>query len=280
MAHVIADWYWKGGVGKTTVTLNLAACCHEAGISVGVFDFDPQANLTGLAGYDPAELPVEETVTAALLPENYDVGPLEGLRVEAPWGGWLVPASTDLIGAEKALEGDVPGPHVRLARAIEEIAHDTDIVFIDGPPRTGKLTFNILQAADTLLVPLQLSFPAVSQLPQLHKTLRLFSQYERPVEVAGYIGNFAENNGHCKEVLEGLIDEYGSEAILSPLLPKAVAYADAAAQGLGAVQWDRRSKAASRAARLTAVVLERAGLDDAGAAVRKAFPSRPTTKAA
>lgn len=256
MGKTFGLWNWKGGVTKTTSTLNVAShLVEDHGLRVGTVDFDPQATLTKLAGLAPAELAAEETVLGALLPEEYGELDVREIIRDAPWGGWVLPATPDLAGAELVLNS-VPGPHSRLERALRAVRDDVDVILIDGPPRTGKLAFNLLGASDGIFVPVALSYASATSLKPLFQTVRLFSEYEHPVPVLGVFGTLSRNTRHCREVLEGLNEQLG-DLMLDATVPNTVSVEDALPEGLAAWQLDRKSLGAKAYTRLTGDLLAR-----------------------
>jgi len=259
VGSVYGIWNWKGGVTKTSSTLNIAShMVADHGLRVVAVDFDPRSTLTRLAGLDPGALKPSQTMLGALLPEEYGAISARDLLREAPWGGHLLAASPDLAGAEPVL-AELPGPHGRLRRALEEIREEADVVLIDGPPRTGKLAFNLMGACDGLFVPVALSYASVTSLERLFKTVRIFCEYEREVPVLGVFGTLARPTRHARETLVGLLDQLG-ELVVDVAVPNTVSVEDALVDGLAAWQLQENSLGARAYTELTNRVLQRMSL--------------------
>jgi chromosome partitioning protein len=197
----------KGGVAKTTSTVNIAAELTAAGYRVLCCDLDPQASLTLIAGLVPDRLPDEQTALAALLPELVEPDP-DRLCAPAPWGGELMPANQHLANAEVALTaGSAAGPHQRLAIALEELAGRYDFVLVDSPPSMGKLVLNAICACDHLLVPVAADYVSVGGLDRLLEVVEQVRRFERKeLSILGVFATQARRTLHSRETLELLGD--------------------------------------------------------------------------
>jgi chromosome partitioning protein len=174
--RTIALMNQKGGVGKTTTTVNLGAALAERGRRVLLIDLDPQAHLTITYGVEPADGPTLYEVLAG------DVGVLQATRrLEVPGiaekGGEIhvLPGSLDLAGLESEM-ADVEGRQLKLREAMERAAHDYDYVLLDCPPSLGLLTVNALALADEVLIPMQAHFLALQGFAKLLETTQLVGQ--------------------------------------------------------------------------------------------------------
>ena len=156
MGKAIAIFNQKGGVGKTTTNINLAACLAIKGKKVLVLDIDPQGNTTSGLGISKRGL--ENTMYEVLITDSYD--PKNAVRHTVVEGLDIIPASVELAGAEVEMV-QLEGREKRLKRALDTIRDGYDYIFIDCPPSLGLLTINSLTAVDSVLIPIQCEFYAL-----------------------------------------------------------------------------------------------------------------------
>ncbi len=210
--RVVALMNQKGGVGKTTTTVNLGAAMAEAGRRVLIIDLDPQAHATLHLGVDPREGP--GTIYDLLMaPESR----VPGIARETSRPRLhVLPAETDLAAAESEL-GALPDKQQRLSRVLSNIAADYDVILLDCPPSLGLLTINALAAADEVLIPMQAHFLALQGVGKLLETVRLVSQRLNPrLRVAGVVVcMFDAQTTHAQEVVEDLRRFFASQASAS-----------------------------------------------------------------
>jgi chromosome partitioning protein len=259
--HTISLLNRKGGVAKTSSTLNLADAYHQRGYRVLCVDLDPQSTLTALAGYTPEQLEQRETVLALVLPERIDAD-WEAMAAPAPWGGHIWRASPDLSAAEAEL-GDAgkPGPHRRLHRQLRAVQDRYDIALVDSPPSVGHLVLNALGAADRVLVPVKADYTSARGLPLLLATVANVRDYEdRPdLDVLGVFITMARRTRHSQETRDGLAWLLG-DRLMEASIPLAVAVEDAAAQHQAVRAYDSDDKAATAYGQLADEVAARLGL--------------------
>jgi chromosome partitioning protein len=213
----------KGGVGKTTTTVNLAAELRLAGLRVLAIDADPQGSLTRAAGIDPRAVPSERSTLSLLLPEEYSPN-FEQLPLAVSWAQ-LIPATIEMVEAETKL-GAVFGPHGRLKAAVERYHGQFDIALVDCGPQFGHIAINTIAAADWLLVPTKLDFLSTGGLPLVFKNVRQAQQFVAAnVQLAGVFGTQNRHTKHEKETFEGLQEVYG-DIIMDTIIPYGVPLQD------------------------------------------------------
>lgn len=214
----------KGGVGKTTSVINLS---YEFGERLGlrtlIVDFDPQSTLTLACGYDAGMVDPLQSVTAAILPERFELSlDHKPEPVTVPWAGVkLLPASRGLADAETYL-GEATGPTRRLAHALARYSDEYDLVLVDTPPSLGRLVMNGLGAADHLLIPITPDYFAAAGLALLLQTIDSFRHFESAeLEILGIFATIARRTAHSRETALVLERELG-EHWLQTMIPQAV----------------------------------------------------------
>jgi chromosome partitioning protein len=252
MPRVLAVVNQKGGVGKTTTTVNLAAALAQAGRRVLLVDVDPQGNATMSSGVDKRTL--ARTVYHALL----GLGELTGIRVRAERGGYdLVPANRDLAGAEVELV-ELPSRETRLKSALERVAADYDYILIDCPPSLSLLTVNALAAAQRVLIPMQCEYYALEGLSDLVGTIkRVRANLNPALEIAGLVRTMYDPRNTLSLQVSRELEAHFGDKVFRTLVPRNVRLAEAPSYGVPAVLWDPASKGAQAYIALASEVLER-----------------------
>ena len=230
----------KGGVAKTTTVQSLGVALAEQGKRVLVVDLDPQACLTYSLGLDPDHLDAslhDVLVRRAKLDEvRVQIADVPGLS--------LIPATIDLAGAEVHLLSRTGREHV-LARALESVLGDHDVILIDCPPSLGVLTINGLTAAEAVVVPLQceaLSHRGVGQLLETIEDVRQFANED--LRVLGVIATMYDGRtNHARKVLAEVHERYGL-TVFDPPVPKSVRFAEAPGLGRSVLQHAPSSRGA------------------------------------
>jgi chromosome partitioning protein len=246
-AKVIAFANQKGGVAKTTTTLNLAAAFAEVGHRVLCVDMDPQGNLTMSQGIDPDTL--EQSMFDVLV---HDLSIREVIkRREID----VACASIDLAGAEIAMSTKI-GRERSLTKALLAVDDDYDWMFIDTPPSLGLLTVNALTAADQVIVPVQCEYLSMRGLLQLQNTLAMIRENLNPdVQIAGILPTMVDTRTlHAKEALEILEENFG-DRVFGARIRKTVRFAEAPVKGMSVLKYDPKGTAADAYRQLAKEVL-------------------------
>ncbi|MBO0900271.1 ParA family protein [Cellulomonas sp. zg-ZUI222] len=222
-ARVIAMCNQKGGVGKTTTTINLAAALAEYGRRVLIVDFDPQGAASVGLGISPHEL--DRTVYNLLMERDADLQDV--LRHTAVPGLDLLPANIDLSAAEVQLVGEVARESV-LSRVLRPVLDDYDVVFIDCQPSLGLLTVNALTAAHGVLIPLECEFFALRGVALLIETIEKVRDRLNPrLEVDGILATMYDSRTlHAREVVARVNEAFG-DTLLHTVIGRTVKFPDA-----------------------------------------------------
>jgi chromosome partitioning protein len=246
-AKVIAFANQKGGVAKTTTTLNLAAAFAEEGHRVLCIDMDPQGNLTMSQGIDPETL--ERSMFDVLV---HDV-PIREIIVKCEID--VAVASIDLAGAEIAMSVKI-GRERSLDKALKVVAGDYDFICIDTPPSLGLLTVNALTAADKVIVPVQCEYLSMRGLAQLQNTLSMIRENLNPdVDILGILPTMVDTRTlHAKEAIEILEENFG-DRVFGARIKKTVRFAEAPVKGMSVLKYDPNGQAADSYRRLAKEVL-------------------------
>ncbi len=247
-AQVIAFANQKGGVAKTTTTLNLAAAFVESGHRALCVDLDPQANLTMSQGIDPDSL--ELSMYDVLVNQIPIRDVIRKREVE------VACASIDLAGAEIAMSTQI-GRERSLQKALAPVMEEFEFVCIDTPPSLGLLTINALTAAQKVIVPVQCEYLSMRGLIQLQNTLSMIKENLNPdVDIEGILPTLVDSRTiHAKEAIELLEENFG-DRVFASRIKKTVRYAEAPVKGMSVLKYDPDGKAAYAYRELAKEVLE------------------------
>jgi chromosome partitioning protein len=246
-AKVIAFANQKGGVAKTTTTLNLAAAFVEEGHRVLCVDMDPQGNLTMSQGIDPDSL--EQSMFDVLA---HDLPIREVIRRREVD---VACSSIDLAGAEIAMSTKI-GRERTLAKALGPIKEDYDFICVDTPPSLGLLTINALTAADKVIVPVQCEYLSMRGLIQLQNTLAMIQDNLNPdVDIAGILPTMVDTRTlHAQEAIEILEENFG-DRVFGARIRKTIRFAEAPVKGMSVLKYDPNGPAADAYRQLAKEVL-------------------------
>jgi chromosome partitioning protein len=235
-ADVIAFANQKGGVAKTTTTLNLAVAFAESGHRVLCIDLDPQGNLTMSQGIDPDK--VEKSLYDVLVNDMPISEIIQHREID------IAVASIDLAGAEIAMSTKI-GRERSLEKALKEVIADYDFVCIDTPPSLGLLTINALTAANKVIVPVQCEYLSMRGLVQLQNTLTMIQENLNPeVRIEGILPTMLDSRTvHAKEAVEILEENFG-DLVFRSRIRKAIKFAEAPVKGASVLKYDPQSNAA------------------------------------
>jgi len=254
MAEVLAVVNQKGGVGKTTTVVNLAAILAAKGKHVLLIDIDPQGNATSGLGFDKKSL--ERTLYDVLINQVplshvvYDSG-----RTHLH----ICPANIDLAGAEVELVPIVSRETI-LKKAIESVRQSYDVILMDCPPSLGLLTVNALTAADGVIIPIQSEYYALEGLTQLMETVTLIKRGLNPkLSIFGVIITMFDVRTQLAHQVASEVRKYFGEKVFRSIIPRNVRLSEAPSYGQSIMEYDARSKGAESYDALAREVIRRLG---------------------
>ena len=236
-AKIISFANQKGGVAKTTTTLNLAVAFAESGHHVLVVDLDPQGNLTMSQGIDP------DKVEGSMYDVLVDHIPIREVIHQREID--IAVASIDLAGAEIAMSMQI-GRERSLEKALAVVVDDYDFICIDTPPSLGLLTVNALTASDKVIVPVQCEYLSMRGLVQLQNTMQMIRENLNPrVHIEGILPTMLDSRTvHAKEAVEILEENFG-ELVFKSRIRKAIKFAEAPVRGSSVLKYDPNGNAAN-----------------------------------
>ena len=254
MAKVIAIANQKGGVGKTTTSVNIAASLAATKRKVLLVDMDPQGNATMGSGINKNT--VELTTFDVLMGEKE---PHEVLIKSEECQYDMLPSNSDLTGAEVGLLEEI-AREVRLRKALEKVKDKYDFIFIDCPPALNMLTINAMVAADAVIIPMQCEYYALEGLTDLLRTIEKIRKFLNPhLKVEGLLRTmFDPRNNLANQVSAQLLEHFGDK-VYRTIIPRNIRLAEAPSHGLPAIKYDKTSRGALAYLALAGEMLNRSG---------------------
>ncbi|MCQ6276654.1 ParA family protein [Bacillus sp. V3B] len=239
MGKVISIANQKGGVGKTTTSVNLGACLAYLGKKVLLVDVDPQGNTTSGIGIEKAD--VDQCIYDVLVE---DVEASQVIRPTVVENLYSIPATIQLAGAEIELVPTI-SREVRLKRALEKIIDEYDYILIDCPPSLGLLTLNALTASDSVLIPVQCEYYALEGLSQLLNTVRLVQKHlNNDLKVEGVLLTMLDARTNLGIQVIEEVKKYFQDKVYTTIIPRNVRLSEAPSHGEPIIIYDPKSRGA------------------------------------
>lgn len=239
MGRIIAVANQKGGVGKTTTSINLAACLAEKGFKILAVDMDPQGHLTTGFGINKDDL--EYTIYDVMC-DNCNIG--EAMLINVIPGLNILPSNRYLAGAEVEFIGE-PDMQYIIKNQLHKIQDKFDYIIIDCPPALGMLTINSMTAANTVLVPIQCEFFALDGLSQLIYTIQLIQEkLNTDLKIEGVVFTMYDSRTNLSLQVVENVKENLNQNVYKTIIPRNVRLAEAPSHGMPIISYDSRSSGA------------------------------------
>lgn len=239
VGKILAIANQKGGVGKTTTSVNLGACLAYIGKKVLLVDIDPQGNATSGVGVEKAD--VNQCIYDVLVD---DVEAKDVILPTSVENLFIIPATIQLAGAEIELVPTI-SREVRLKRALEEVKADFDYILIDCPPSLGLLTLNSLTASDAVLIPVQCEYYALEGLSQLLNTVRLVQKHlNHDLRIEGVLLTMLDARTNLGIQVIDEVKKYFQDKVYKTIIPRNVRLSEAPSHGEPIIIYDSRSRGA------------------------------------
>lgn len=251
VAKIIAVANQKGGVGKTTTSVNLAACLAANMQKVLLVDCDPQGNAS--SGYGIEKSALDQTIYQVLIDNMAVKTVIQPTEFKVD----VLPANIELAGAEVELVAAI-SRETRLKRALDTVKAAYDYIIIDCPPSLGLLTLNSLAAADSVLMPIQCEFYALEGVSQLMNTIELVRNNLNPsLEIEGVVMTMYDSRTKLAEQVVAEVRENFGDIVYKTMIPRTVRLSEAPSYGQPIIYYDKRSKGADVYRKLAEEVIER-----------------------
>ncbi|MGZ9585965.1 ParA family protein [Paenibacillus marinisediminis] len=239
MAKIVAITNQKGGVGKTTTTVNLGAGLALLGKRVLLIDIDPQGNTTSGVGVNKAD--VANCIYDVII---NDVHPQEAIIKTNVDGLHIIPATIQLAGAEIELVPTI-SREVRLKKALQLVTHQYDYILIDCPPSLGILTINSLTAAQSVIIPIQCEYYALEGLSQLLNTVRLVQKHlNTSLQIEGVLLTMLDARTNLGLQVIEEVKKYFQQKVYQTIIPRNIRLSEAPSHGQSIMTYDAKSKGA------------------------------------
>jgi chromosome partitioning protein len=270
MGRILGVVNQKGGVGKTTTAINLAACIALEGLKVLLVDCDPQANASSGMGFQRDDnrnsiydvLVGDAPAAQVILPTEIDLL-------------WMLPGSKNLTGANVELAA-APDRALRLRRALQPIQDRFDLIVLDCPPALDLLTLNVLVAAESLIVPMQAEYFALEGVTELISTLeRVRASFNPDVSIEGVLLTMYDDRTNLAQQVTLTLREYFRERLYVTVIPRNVRLAEAPSHGKPVALYDPRSRGADAYFELAGEFLARNQMESPRSAARKGAAKAP-----
>lgn len=239
MGKIISVANQKGGVGKTTTSVNLSACLAKIGKKVLLVDIDPQGNATSGVGIEKAD--VNQCIYDMIVEDTNAQDIIKSTQIEQLD---IIPATIQLAGAEIELVPTV-SREVRLKRALETVKHQYDYIIVDCPPSLGLLTINALTASDSVLIPVQCEYYALEGLSQLLNTIRLVQKHlNSNLIIEGVLLTMLDARTNLGIQVIDEVKKYFQDKVYRTIIPRNVRLSEAPSHGKPIILYDMKSRGA------------------------------------
>ena len=237
MGKIIAVTNQKGGVGKTTTSVNLSACLASEGKKTLLLDCDPQGNSTSGLGIEDYELTIYDCLA--------DPDKAQDSIVKTKYANLsVIPSSPNLSAVEIELAYEDKREFF-LSEVLDKIKNDFDFIIIDSPPALGMITINILTASDSVLIPIQCEYYALEGLSQLISTIRMIKKKLNPhIEIEGVLGTMYDGRTNLSIQVLDEVKKYFPDKVYKTIIPRNVRLSEAPSFGEPIIKYDRTSKGA------------------------------------
>ena len=255
MTRILAVTNQKGGVGKTTTSVNVAASLAQSGMRVLLVDLDPQGNATMGSGID------KRTLRTSIYQVLLGLATADSARQKSESGGYdLIPANRDLAGAEVELV-ELEHRETRLKGALESVAGQYEFILLDCPPALNILTLNGLVAANAVMIPMQCEYYALEGLSDLVNTIKKIRQHLNPkLDIEGLLRTMYDPRNALALQVSAQLKEHFGKKVYETVIPRNVRLAEAPSFGAPAVNLDRECKGSQAYVALAGEILSRNGI--------------------